>query len=213
MSVKEFLNQRAVSIAVGGQYTLAKWFDALGKPRTFACRTSRISPFRMIVAAPVLGKVGDPISSYFGDFGKLNGVISDTASGSFLLELEMTKSLRERFATKLTWLDKRQKNPNIRDGRKQPRIIPASPHSTMTLADGTVRSCFIVDMSTSGAAVSAEVQPPIGMPLAVGACVGRVVRHLPDGFAVRFVEDQKRNDLERLVIRPTPPLSAGSKAS
>ena len=213
MSVKEFLNQRAVSIAVGGQYTLAKWFDAQGKPRTFACRTSRISPFRMMVAAPVLGKVGDPISSYFGDFGKLNGVISDTASGSFLLELEMTKSLRERFATKLTWLDKRQKNPNIRDGRKQPRIIPASPHSTMTLADGTVRSCFIVDMSTSGAAVSAEVQPPIGMPLAVGACVGRVVRHLPDGFAVRFVEDQKRNDLERLVIRPTPPLSAGSKAS
>ena len=213
MSVKEFLNQRAVSIAVGGQYTLAKWFDAQGKPRTFACRTSRISPFRMMVAAPVLGKVGDPISSYFGDFGKLNGIISDTASGSFLLELEMTKSLRERFATKLTWLDKRQKNPNIRDGRKQPRIIPASPHSTMTLADGTVRSCFIVDMSTSGAAVSAEVQPPIGMPLAVGACVGRVVRHLPDGFAVRFVEDQKRNDLERLVIRPTPPLSAGSKAS
>jgi hypothetical protein len=213
VSVKEFLNQRAVSIAVGGQYTLAKWFDAQGKPRTFACRTSRISPFRMMVAAPVLGKVGDPISSYFGDFGKLNGIISDTASGSFLLELEMTKSLRERFATKLTWLDKRQKNPNIRDGRKQPRIIPASPHSTMTLADGTVRSCFIVDMSTSGAAVSAEVQPPIGMPLAVGACVGRVVRHLPDGFAVRFVEDQKRNDLERLVIRPTPPLSAGSKAS
>ena len=204
MSVKEFLNQRAVSIAVGGQYTLAKWFDAQGKPRTFACRTSRISPFRMMVAAPVLGKVGDPISSYFGDFGKLNGIISDTASGSFLLELEMTKSLREKFATKLTWLDKRQKNPSIRDGRKQPRIIPASPHSSLTLADGTLRSCFVVDMSTSGAAISAEVQPPVGMPLAVGACVGRVIRHLPDGFSVKFVEEQKRNDLERLVMRPAP---------
>jgi hypothetical protein len=213
VSVKEFLNQRAVTIAVGGQYTLSKWFDAQGKPRTFACRTSRISPFRMMVAVPVLGKVGDPITSYFGDFGKLDGVISDTASGSFLLELEMTKAMREKFATKLTWLDKKQKNPNLRDGRRQPRIVPASPHSTMTLADGTVRSCFIVDMSTSGAAVSAEVQPPIGMPLAVGACVGRVIRHLPDGFAVRFVEEQKRNDLERLVIRPTPLLSASSKAS
>jgi hypothetical protein len=204
VSVKEFLNQRAVSIAIGGQYTLAKWFDAQGKPRTFACRTSRISPFRMMVAAPVLGKVGDPLSSYFGDFGKLNGVISDTANGSFLLELEMTKSLREKFATKLTWLDKRQKNPNIRDGRKQPRIVPASPHSSLTLADGTIRSCFVVDMSTTGAAVSAEVQPLIGMPLAVGACVGRVIRHLPDGFAVKFVDEQKRGDLERLVIRPTP---------
>ena len=209
MSVKEFLNQRAVTIAVGGQYTLSKWFDAQGKPRTFACRTSRVSPFRMMVAVPVVGKVGDPITSYFGDFGKLDGVISDTASGSFLLELEMTKSMREKFASKLTWLDKRQKNPNIRDGRKQPRIIPATPHSTLTLADGTIRSCFVVDMSTSGAAISAEVQPPIGMPLAVGACVGRVIRHLSDGFAVKFVEEQKRNDLERLVMRPAQPRSAG----
>jgi hypothetical protein len=211
VSVKEFLNQRAVTIAVGGQYTLSKWFDAQGKPRTFACRTSRISPFRMMVAVPVVGKVGDPITSYFGDFGKLDGVISDTASGSFLLELEMTKTMREKFATKLTWLDKRQKNPNIRDGRKQPRIIPATPHSTLTLADGTIRSCFVVDMSTSGAAISAEVQPPIGMPLAVGACVGRVIRHLPDGFAVKFVEEQKRNDLERLVMRPAQPRSADGR--
>jgi hypothetical protein len=47
------------------------------------------------------------------------------------------------------------------------------------------------------------------MPLAIEACVGRVVRLLPDGFAVKFVEEQKRNDLERLVMRPTPPRSAG----
>ena len=59
MSVKEFLQQRAVNISVGGHYTLANWFDSQGKPRTFACRTSRVSPFRMLVAVPVVGKVGD----------------------------------------------------------------------------------------------------------------------------------------------------------
>jgi hypothetical protein len=58
MSVKEFLQQRAVNISVGGHYTLANWFDSQGKPRTFACRTSRVSPFRMLVAVPVVGKVG-----------------------------------------------------------------------------------------------------------------------------------------------------------
>jgi PilZ domain len=209
VSVKEFLNQRAVNIAIGGQYTLSRRFDAQGKPRTFACRTSRVSPFRMMIVVPVLGKVGDPITSYFGDFGKLEGVISDTVSGSFLLDLEMTATMREKFASKLTWLDKKQKNPGIRDGRKQARIIPAIPHSTLTFADGGIRSCFIIDMSSSGVAVSSDVQPPIGMPLAVGACVGRVVRLLPEGFAVKFVEEQKRNDLERLVMRPTPPRSAG----
>jgi hypothetical protein len=210
MSVKEFLKQRAVNIAVGGSYTLANWFDSQGKPRTFACRTSRVSPFRMMVAVPVVGRVGDNISSYFGDFGKLEGLISDTTNGGFLLELAMTTAMREKFASKLTWLEKKQKDPSIADARRQARIIPASPHSTLTLADGSVHSCFVIDMSIGGAAVSADIQPEIGTPLAVGACVGRVVRLLPDGFAVKFVEIQNREHLDRRVVRPVPlPSAAG----
>jgi hypothetical protein len=208
VSVEKFLKQRAVNIAVGGNYTLANWYDRQGKPRTFACRTNRVSPFRMIVDVPVIGKVGDPITSYFSDFGKLEGFISDTATGAFLLELEMTRSMREKLANKLAWLEKKLKDPSIRDGRKSARIIPASPHSTLILADGTTHGCFIIDMSVSGVAVSAQVQPPIGTPLAVGACIGRVVRLLPDGFAVKFVEQQKRRDLDRLIARPAPPVAA-----
>jgi PilZ domain len=212
MSVKEFLKQRAVNIAVGGSYTLANWFDSQGKPRTFACRTSRVSPFRMTVAVPVVGRVGDNISSYFGDFGKLEGLISDTTPGGFLLELAMTTAMREKFASKLTWLEKKQKDPSIPDARRQARIIPATPHSILTLADGTVHSCFVIDMSIGGAAVSADIQPEIGTPLAVGACVGRVVRLLPDGFAVKFVEIQNREHLDRRVVRPVPlPSATGTR--
>jgi hypothetical protein len=212
VSVQEFLRQQAVNITLGGQYTLEKWFDPQGKPRTFACRTTRISPDRMLLAVPVVGRIGDRIAPVFGDFGKLEGVISDTTGGGFLLELAMDASMREKFASKLSWLEKKQKNPGIADVRKQARIIPASPHSTLTLADGSTHSCFVIDMSVSGAAVSAEVQPPIGMPLAVGACIGRVVRLLRNGFAVQFVEPQNRNDLERRVVRPTPlPYASAAK--
>jgi hypothetical protein len=214
VSVEKFLKQRAVNISVGGNYTLAKWLDPQGKPRNFACRTTRISPFRMIVDVPVVGKIGDPISSYFGDFGKLEGFISDTMRGAFLLDLEMTGSMREKLASKLTWLEKKQKQPGLLDGRKDARIVPATPHTTMTLADGSIHECFVIDMSISGAAVCAQVQPPIGMPLAIGACIGRVVRLLPDGFAVKFVEQQRRNDLNRLIIRPAPqPSAGGAKAA
>ena len=202
VSVKEFLKQRAVNIVVGGNYELPNWLDAQGKPRNFACRTSRVSPFRMIVAAPVVGRVGDRISSYFGDFGNLEGRISDTTAGEFLLELAMSGSMRQKMADKLSWLEKRQKDINVQDARRQVRIIPAVPHSALTFADGSICSCFIIDVSVSGAAVSADVQPPVGTPLAVGACVGRVVRHLPDGFAVQFVEPQNRADLERRIARP-----------
>jgi hypothetical protein len=209
VSVEKFLKQRAVKIAAGGNYTLENWYDPLGRPRTFACRTTRVSPFRMIVDVPVVGKLGDPIAAYFSDFGKLEGSISDTMAGAFLLELEMTRSEREKLASKLTWLEKKQKDPGVLDVRKDARIIPPNAHSTLTLADGTIHGCFIIDMSVSGVAVSAEMQPPIGMPVAVGACIGRVVRLLPDGFAVKFVELQKRHDLNRLIVRSAPPPSAG----
>jgi hypothetical protein len=209
VSVERFLKQRAVNVIVGGNYTLPNWYDRHGKPRTFACRTTRVSPFRMMVEVPVVGKVGDRLTSYFRDFGKFDGRIGDTMAGGFLLELEMTRAMREKFANKLTWLEKKLKDPAIRDVRKDARIIPESPHSTLALMDGSIHPCFIIDMSISGAAVSAQIQPPIGMPLAVGACIGRVVRHLPDGFAVKFVETQNRFDLNRLIVRALPQPSAG----
>lgn len=208
MSIQDFLKQQAFNVAVDGTYTLDYWYDPRGKPRTFACRTTRVSPFRMIVAVPVVGKVGDRITPYFREFGKLDGRISDATDGSFLLELDLTKPVREEFASKLSWLVAKRKNPGIGAKRKQPRFIPACPHSTLTFSDGTVRGCFVIDMSVSGIAVSADVQPQIGMPLAVGACIGRVVRLLPNGFAVKFVETQNRDYLDQLIAR-APQTSAG----
>jgi hypothetical protein len=168
----------------------------------------------MMVAVPVVGKFGERLTTFFGDFGRLDGHISDTVSGGFLLDLAMSYAEREKFASKLTWLEKKQKDPAIRDLREQARVIPASPHSMLTFVDGTTHSCFVIDMSISGAAVSADVQPEIGTPLAVGACVGRVVRHLELGFAVKFVEHQPRELLERLVVRPMPlPSLAGTRSA
>lgn len=202
MSVEKFFRQRAVNVVVDGRYTLSNWLDPEGKPRSFACRTSRVSPFRMIVDVPVVGRIGDRIGTYFGDFGKLDGEISDTVSGSFLLELMLTRSQRQKMSDQLIWLEKKQKDPTIKDERRRARIVPATPHSMLTFADGTMKSCFVVDMSASGAAVSADIQPEIGTPLAVGACVGRVIRHLKGGFAVKFIEEQARDVMERRIIRP-----------
>jgi len=202
VSAQEFSKQRAVDIAVGGHYSIANWYDPQGNRREYACRTSRISPFRMMVSVPVVGKVGDRVTSYFGDFGKLDGLISDTVAGGFLLELAITKGKREQLASKLIWLEKKRQDPTICDVRAQSRIIPAQPQSSLVLADGTTLGCFVIDYSVSGAAVSADLQPKIGMPLAVGACVGRVVRHFREGFAVKFVERQNRDIIERLIARP-----------
>jgi len=102
VSVEQFRKQRAVNVVVGGSYTLPNWYDPQGKLRTFACRTTRVSPFRMMVDVPVVGKVGDRLTTYFRDFGSFDANISEIKTGSFLLELDMTRPMREKFASKLT---------------------------------------------------------------------------------------------------------------
>ena len=210
MSVEKFLRQRAVNIICEGSYQLHRWYDPQGKLRTLACRATRVSPFRMIVDVPVIGRVGDRITSYFSEFGEFEGNISDARRGRILLELEMTPEKREWMADKLTWLEKKQRDPSVVDGRKDARFIPQTSHTTLTLADGRVYGCFIIDVSPTGVAVSSEVQPPLGMPLAVGSCVGRVVRIFPTGFAVKFVDKQDLNDLTRLIIRHDDEAAGGS---
>jgi len=217
LSVDRFLRQRAVNIVCQGEYVLHRWYDAQGKLRTLACRTMRVSPFRMIVDVPVVGRVGDHITSYFSEFGEFQGKISDTRRGQILLELEMTPEKREWMADKLAWLLKRRQDPSVKEVRRDARFIPQVSHTTLTLADGSVHTCFIIDVSPGGVAVSSEVQPPVGMPLAIGSCVGRVVRSFSTGFAVRFVEKQNLADLSRLIVRvdhpdkdSMPPLTASA---
>jgi hypothetical protein len=210
VSVERFRKQRAVNVIVEGSYTLHRWYDQQGKLRTLACRARRVSPFRMIVDVPVVGRVGDRITSYFSEFGEFEGNISDTKQGSILLELEMTPEKREWMADKLTWLEKKQKNPTIQDERKDGRFIPQTSHTTLTLADGRVHACFVIDVSSTGVAVSSDLQPPLGMPLAIGSCVGRVVRVFPTGFAVRFVKKQNLDELMRLIVRTDQAMPAAA---
>ena len=201
MSVEEFLRQRAVEITVGGSYSLSRWYDCEGRLRTFACRTKRVSPFRMIVDVPVVGKVGDRLTSYFEDFGEFDCTISATMKSGFLMELDMTRARRAWMSEKLTWLEKKQRDQSIRELRREARFVPQDPHTFLTVADGTTHPCFIIDVSTAGVAVSAEYDPPVGTPLAVGACIGRVIRKFSNGFAVKFVERQRRDDVVRLIVR------------
>lgn len=202
MSIERFLRQRAVDIVMDGTYVLPNWYDPQGKLRTFACRATRVSPFRMIVDMPVVGKVGDNLTSYFRDIGNFEGTISDTAKSGVLLELEMTQAMRAKLADKLTWLEKKTKDPaSISDARKNPRFVPRASQTTLTLADGAVHGCFVLDASLSGVAVAAEIQPSVGTPLAIGACVGRVIRHTTNGFAVKFARQQSRDELSGLIVR------------
>lgn len=203
--VQEFQKRRAVDVRTAGRYSLASRYDGAGKRREFACRTTRISPFQMLVSAPVLGPKGERVIAYFGEFGKLDGFITDIVDGGFLLDLAVNKAQRTKLANKLEWIEKRQKDPTVVDVRDQQRIIPEDPHTTLLFADATALTCFIIDISPSGVAVSADVEPELGTRLAVGRTVGSVVRRFDEGFAVKFDQLQDPTRLEE-AVKPTAAL-------
>ena len=185
MSTADLFQHRSIDLSLGGRYSLASRYDIHGSRREFACRTSRVSPYQMHVSVPVLGPVGERVVTYFGDFGSLDGWITDIAEGGFLLNIELPRQRREKFVAQLAWLKKRQDDV-VADARAQQRIVPKNPHSTLIFADGTTLNCLVIDISPSGVAVSADVDPEIGTRLAVGRCVGYVVRQFAEGFAVQF---------------------------
>jgi hypothetical protein len=207
--VHDFMNRRAVEVRTVGRYSLASRYDATGKRREFACRTTRISPFQMLVAAPVLGPKGERVIAHFGEFGKLDGFITDIVDGGFLVDLAVSNSQRDKLANKLEWIEKREKDPSVVDVRKQQRIIPQNPHTTLLFADATALTCFVIDISPSGVAVSADIEPQLGTRLAVGRTVGSVVRVFDEGFAVQFDQLQDPSRLED-VIKPTSALLAAA---
>jgi hypothetical protein len=69
----------------------------------------------------------------------------------------------------------------------------------LTLEDGTLYVCRIMDLSLSGAAVDVEARPPIGMPVRLGNMRGRVVRHFMEGVAIEFLSLQSRETLREFL--------------
>lgn len=186
-------------IVIPARYALAKRYDANGNRHEWACRIVKISLHEMTLFAPVNGAIGDWVIAHWDEFGKLEGSIIRVHPGGFGMTIAATDEELAKLAVKIEWHHK-NKNHGLPDNRTHRRIVPNDPRSTLFFADNSRRKCFIIDISASGAAVSAEIKPDIGTPLAVGKIVGRVVRHFPTGFAVQFIQLQNLDSLEQKLI-------------
>jgi hypothetical protein len=191
---------KGIYVSLPGRYCLGNSKDARGDPRLFACRAVNISARCIAVAAPVTAKVGVRVTANIEQLGRLRGPINRVFELGFEMNIEGSDREREMIASKIDWIE-RNKDFETSDNRTHVRFIPRRPLSLLTLADGSVVPCFVVDISVSGAAISADIVPKIGNLLAVGKVPGRVVRYIAGGFAIQFIEAQDRQEVEALVIR------------
>lgn len=184
---------------IPGRYTLPERKASSGLS-VFACRTQGITPMNATVSAPVVGKVDDPISANFDDIGLIHGHIARLIDGGFSMDIDAKANDIDNLASRIEWI-KKKATQGVPDSRSHKRVLPRNPHSTLVMSDGERVQCFVMDMSSSGAAISADYRPPLGTPLAIGKIVGRVTRRLEAGFAVQFLESQSLDEIEKLLIR------------
>lgn len=185
-----------IVVSLPERFMLATRLDANGRPRQFACRIVSVSVNAMAVLGPVIGAIGEPVIADCEEFGKLEGSVIRLSKRGFVMSIFGNDDERAKLANKIDWYEQ-YKNHDVTDAREQKRFIPKDPRSILTLSNGSSLPCFIIDMSGSGVAVSADIKPEIGMPLAVAKIVGKVVRHFTAGFAVQFIEQQNIESLEK----------------
>lgn len=188
--------------AVAGRYTMPdRKYAGASKAPVYACRLCSVSTRLAVVVGPVVGKQREVVTAHFEAFGILRGQVNRQLPSGFVMDLTLNAEGREKLGRKIVWHRKRVYD-QVEDRREYKRIQLRDPRSVVTLADGTRIPCFVIDVSQSGIALSAQTSPPIGTPLAVGKLVGRVVRYLDIGFAVKFLAPQDLETVETLIVPP-----------
>jgi hypothetical protein len=185
---------------VMGRYTLESRSRLTGV-QIFAARLQSISPFTMVASAPVTGSVGEQMTAHYVPFGNVRGKVARHIDGGFVVNIEGDDELRRKLAARIEWYKKKTFS-GVTDKREHKRFMPREPKSAVVLSDGTVLPCLVIDVSSSGAAISVDHQPILGEPLAVGKAVARVIRKLDVGFAVQFVTPLDRETVEEVLRAP-----------
>jgi hypothetical protein len=182
--------------SVPGRY----WFDRQDPKdeiREYSCRAINISTHAIALAGPVIPTHGQRIHANIQHFGKLEGAVIRLLERGFVMDIIANDEERASLSTKIEWFEL-HKNHDIGDRRDNARFVPKARYSTLLLPDGTIHGCFLLDLSIGGTAVSADIVPQIGAVIGVGKVVGRVVRHFPGGFALKFITVQNESHVEAL---------------
>src|ERR1700710_2064048 len=135
--------------------------------REFPCQIINMSPGGLALLAPGIGNVGDRVIAYLDHIGRVEGKITRIIDNGFAMSVGATARKRDKLAAQRTCLANHD-ILNLPEDRRHDRIVPRNPISVLTLEDGSKMSCRIIDLSLSGAALSAEKPPPLNSMVLLG---------------------------------------------
>lgn len=141
---------------------------------------------------------GTLIVAYLEDLGRVELNAGAAFAGGFEVSYALNGARLERLRQRIQWLH--EKATGSPDGRKHARYEPQDKNSQITLPDGRVYPCEVIDISVSGAAIKTEVMPSIGTFISLGRQRGRVVRYMNDGVGIEFVKQLAPSQLPSLAV-------------
>ncbi len=136
---------------------------------------------------------GLPLVAYLEELGRIEAVSGETIAGGFRISFALKGSRLEKLESRIKWLSQRQAGDD--EGRRHARFEPRDNQSQITLPDGRVYNCEVVDISLSGAGIKVDVMPSLGTYVMLGKMRGRIVRYLENGVGIEFIKQLERPQL------------------
>lgn len=160
----------------------------------YDCMAAEMSPGDVLIISEAVPRKGERIIAYFDHIGRIEGTVAKLGEKTFILQVVAPERKREKLAAQLTWIANKHEL-GLPEDRRHDRIQPRITRTTLALEDGSIRSCRLLDLSLSGAAVDVDIRPPLGSAILLGSMRGRVVRHFQEGVAIEFAGIQTRETL------------------
>ena len=158
-----------------------------------ACQVVEVTPLGATFLTENIPQIGQTLVAYLEDIGRVEAISTVEVQGGFRVEFTLQGPRLERLQQRIAWLKNR--DPDDDTGRRHARFEPSEKQSQISLPDGRVYNCEVIDISVSGAAIKTEVVPSVGTYLMLGKMRGRVVRYIDQGVAIEFVKQLDRGQL------------------
>ncbi|MBG1231861.1 PilZ domain-containing protein [Aestuariivirga litoralis] len=150
--------------------------------------------------ADVVPEAGQIVIAYIEELGRIEAVTGEATHHGFTVLYALKGARLERLQQRIEWLQQRSSGDRS-DQRRHTRFEPVDRALHLTLPDGRVYPCEVIDISTSGAGVKTDIMPSIGTQLMLGKMRGRVVRYLDEGIAIEFMKQLDSSQLPAVTGR------------
>lgn len=151
-----------------------------------ACQVINVDMEGATFLAASVPPPGTILVAYLEDLGRVELSAGAAVSGGFEVRYAVNGARLERLRQRIQWLQEKANGGT--DGRKHARYEPQEKNSQITLPDGRIYPCEVIDISISGAAIKTEVMPSVGTFVSLGRQRGRVVRYMNEGVGIEFIK-------------------------